>query len=64
MHGTGCSLSAAICANLVLFNEKNENGLDEDNLKIAIEKSTKFIYEAVKNGRYGTLNPNFNSKLL
>lgn len=61
LHGTGCSLSAAICANLVRLNEGNSS--DEDNLKIAIEKSTKFIYESVKNGRYGTLNPNFNSKL-
>ena len=41
-----------------------KNSKDEDNLKIAIEKSTKFIYESVKNGRYGTLNPNFNSKVL
>ena len=68
LHGTGCSLSAAICANLILLNEKDKENkdktnLDEDNLKIAIEKSTKFIYESVKNGRYGTLNPNFNSKL-
>jgi hydroxymethylpyrimidine/phosphomethylpyrimidine kinase len=64
LHGTGCSLSAAICANLVLLNNNDKNSKDEDNLKIAIEKSTKFIYEAVKNGRYGTLNPNFNSKVL
>ena len=64
LHGTGCSLSAAICANLVLLNDYDKNSKDEDNLKIAIEKSTKFIYEAVKNGRYGTLNPNFNSKVL
>ena len=63
LHGTGCSLSAAICSNLILLNEKNKNSKDEDNLKIAIERSTKFIYEAVKNGRYGTLNPNFNSNL-
>ncbi|AMK15068.1 phosphomethylpyrimidine kinase ThiD [Methanobrevibacter olleyae] len=68
LHGTGCSLSAAICSNLILLNERdsldknNENKSDSDNLKIAIEKSTKFIYESVKNGRYGTLNPNFNSK--
>ena len=62
LHGTGCSLSAAICANLVLLNENDES--NDDNLKLAIEKSTKFIYESVKNGRYGTLNPNFNSKLL
>ena len=64
LHGTGCSLSAAICANLVLLNNNDKNSKDEDNLKIAIKKSTKFIYESVKNGRYGTLNPNFNSKLL
>ena len=63
LHGTGCSLSAAICANLILLNENDKDSADEDNLKIAIEKSTKFIYESVKNGRYGTLNPNFNSKL-
>ena len=66
LHGTGCSLSAAICSNLILLNEneKNKNNLksESDNLKIAIERSTKFIYESVKNGRYGTLNPNFNSK--
>ena len=78
LHGTGCSLSAAICANLVLLNSlsaaicanlvllnnNDKNSKDEDNLKIAIKKSTKFIYESVKNGRYGTLNPNFNSKVL
>ena len=64
LHGTGCSLSAAICANLILLNEKDKNSSDKDNLKTAIERSTKFIYESVKNGRYGTLNPNFNSKLL
>ena len=63
LHGTGCSLSAAICANLILLNENDKSSLDEDNLKTAIEKSTKFIYESVKNGRYGTLNPNFNSRL-
>ena len=60
LHGTGCSLSAAICANLILLD--NNDSSDEDNLEIAIERSTKFIYESVKNGRYGTLNPNFNSK--
>ncbi|MDO5819902.1 MAG: bifunctional hydroxymethylpyrimidine kinase/phosphomethylpyrimidine kinase, partial [Methanobrevibacter sp.] len=54
LHGTGCSLSAAICANLILLNEKDENSSDRDNLEIAIERSTKFIYESVKNGRYGT----------
>ena len=63
LHGTGCSLSAAICSNLILLNGKDKNSSDEDNLEIAIEKSTKFIYESVKNGRYGTLNPNFNSNL-
>ena len=57
-------ISAAICANLVLLNNNDKNSKDEDNLKIAIKKSTKFIYESVKNGRYGTLNPNFNSKVL
>lgn len=62
LHGTGCSLSAAICANLVLLNDNDRS--NDDNLKLAIEKSTKFIYESVKNGRYGTLNPNFNSRLL
>ena len=65
LNGTNIiSLSAAICANLVLLNNNDKNSKDEDNLKIAIEKSTKFIYESVKNGRYGTLNPNFNSKVL
>ena len=60
LHGTGCSLSAAICANLILL-DKEDNPY-EDKLRTAIERSTKFIYESVKNGRYGTLNPNFNSK--
>ena len=63
LHGTGCSLSAAICANLIILNEKDKDSKDENNLEIAIERSTKFIYEAVKKGRYGTLNPNFNSNL-
>ena len=63
LHGTGCSLSAAICANLIILSEKDKDSKDENNLEIAIERSTKFIYEAVKNGRYGTLNPNFNSNL-
>ena len=64
LHGTGCSLSTAICANLILLNqkEKNQKGSEQDNLKIAVERSTKFIFESVKNGRYGTLNPNFNSE--
>ena len=64
LHQDLIKLSAAICANLVLLNNNDKNSKDEDNLKIAIKKSTKFIYESVKNGRYGTLNPNFNSKVL
>lgn len=56
-HGTGCSYSAAIVANLIKENKNNPN--KNDNLKLAIEKSSKFIYEAVKHGRYGTLNPNY-----
>lgn len=72
LHGTGCSLSAAIISNLIIEENKNTDKKNKNNntknnenptnkdLIIAIEKSTKFIYQAVKNGRYGTLNPNFN----
>lgn len=65
LHGTGCSLSAAICANLIIEDskDKNFNPNNPTMLIDIIEKSTKFIYESVKNGRYGTLNPNFNSNL-
>ena len=41
----------------------NFNPNNPDDLNRIIEKSTKFIYESVKNGRFGTLNPNFNSNL-
>ncbi len=63
LHGSGCSLSASICANLVIEDNKNPNFNPNDPISLnrIIEKSTKFIYESVKNGRYGTLNPNFNS---
>ncbi len=65
LHGTGCSLSASICANLVIEDNRNPNfnPNNPDDLNKIIEKSTKFIYESVKNGRFGTLNPNFNSNL-
>ena len=65
LHGTGCSLSASICANLVIEENRNPNfnPNNPDDLNRIIEKSTKFIYESVKNGRFGTLNPNFNSNL-
>jgi len=84
IHGTGCSFSAAIVANLVRFennnnvnsntninnsstdnctnNSNNEIISEKDYLELAIKNSTKFIFESVKNGRYGTLNPNFNTK--
>ncbi len=59
LHGTGCSFSSAVISNLIKENEKHKN--QEDNLKLAINNSLKFIYKSVKNGRYGTLNPNFNN---
>lgn len=64
VHGTGCSFSAAVTANLVRLDNNCEvagNPL-KSGLETAIQNSLKFVYESVKNGRYGTLNPNFNSK--
>lgn len=48
-HGTGCTFSAAIVANLI----KNQ----DDNILRAVNDSMKFTFDAVKNGHYGTLNP-------
>ena len=66
VHGTGCSFSAAVAvtANLVRLdkNQKIADDSNQNNLELAIQNSLKFVYESVKNGRYGTLNPNFNSK--
>ena len=64
VHGTGCSFSAAVTANLVRLdkNQKIADDSNQNNLELAIQNSLKFVYESVKNGRYGTLNPNFNSK--
>ena len=64
VHGTGCSFSAAVTANLVRLNNKQKiaDGSSQNNLELSIQNSLKFVYESVKNGRYGTLNPNFNSK--
>ena len=45
LHGTGCNLSSAIVAYL-------ENGND---LKTSCLKSFDYVYEAIKNGDYGTL---------
>ena len=45
LHGTGCNLSSAIVANL-------ENG---NNLVNSCLKSFDYVYEAIKNGNYGTL---------
>ena len=45
LHGTGCNLSSAIVANL-------ENG---NNLINSCLKSFDYVYEAIKNGNYGTL---------
>lgn len=45
LHGTGCNLSSAIVANL-------ENGND---LLNSCLKSFDYVYEAIKNGNYGTL---------
>ena len=49
LHGTGCTFSAALLANLI----KNENKDLIENIKNAL----KFTYNSIKNGRYGTLNP-------
>ena len=64
VHGTGCSFSAAVAANLVRLDNNLEvaGNQDKSNLELAIQNSLRFVYESVKNGRYGTLNPNFNSK--
>jgi hydroxymethylpyrimidine/phosphomethylpyrimidine kinase len=64
VHGTGCSFSAAVTANLVRLNNKQKiaDGSSQNNLELSIQNSLKFVYESVKNGRDGTLNPNFNSK--
>lgn len=63
VHGTGCSFSAAVAANLVRLDNNLEvaGNQDKSNLELAIQNSLRFVYESVKNGRYGTLNPNFNS---
>ena len=45
LHGTGCTLSSAIVAYL----EK------ENDMKSACFKSFEYVYEAIKNGNYGTL---------
>lgn len=45
LHGTGCTLSSAIVAYL----DKGEN------LKTSCFKSFNYVYEAIKNGVYGTL---------
>lgn len=57
LHGTGCSFSAAILSNLII----NENKKNHNNLELSIKNSLDFIYQSVKHGRYGTLNPNFNN---
>lgn len=45
LHGTGCNLSSAIVA----YMEK------ENDIKNACFKSFDYVYEAIKNGNYGTL---------
>ena len=45
LHGTGCNLSSAIVANL-------EKGFD---IKTSCLNSFDYVYEAIKNGNYGTL---------
>ena len=49
LHGTGCTFSAALLANLI----KNENKELIEN----IDNALNFTYNSIKNGRYGTLNP-------
>jgi hydroxymethylpyrimidine/phosphomethylpyrimidine kinase len=39
LHGTGCTLSSAIASNLVIYND----------LKIAVDKSKKYLYNAIMN---------------
>ena len=51
LHGTGCTFSASLLANLIK-NPKN-------NLIKNINESLDFTFDAIKNGRYGTLNPKF-----
>lgn len=50
-HGTGCTFSAAIAANLVRNNDEN--------LLNIVKDSMNFTFESVKHGHYGTLNPRF-----
>ena len=50
LHGSGCTLSAAILANLIKYDKKY-------NLEKIIQESLDFTYNAIKNGRYKTLNP-------
>ena len=45
LHGTGCNLSAAITAFLAKGND----------LHTSILKSLDYVYEGIKNGKYGTL---------
>lgn len=45
LHGTGCNLSSAIVAYLA----KNNN------LHTSITKALDYVYEGIKNGKYGTL---------
>ena len=45
LHGTGCNLSSAIVANLEKGNSLINSCL----------KSFDYVYEAIKNGNYGTL---------
>ena len=49
LHGTGCTFSAALLANLI--KNKNKNLFENTN------EALKFTFNAIKNGRYGTLNP-------
>ena len=51
LHGTGCTFSASLLANLIK-NPKN-------NLINNIDESLDFTFNSIKNGRYGTLNPKF-----
>lgn len=52
LHGTGCNLSSAITAYL-------EKGFD---LKMSCLKSFDYVYDAIKNGDYGTLIAELNGK--
>ena len=53
-HGSGCTFSAAIVANLIKNN-------DMDLFK-SINEAMDFTFNSILNGRYKTLNPNFISK--